>query len=126
MFSRSISPKLFRSNTNLILRTMTTIPATMKSIIIKENGDVDKLIYEEVPTPKVSEGSVLVKNHVAGKYTHQHFYTTISFYIKASTLLIHTKEEGYTKYLCLTRLEQKGKKEREREKCVEQDHSPFI
>ncbi|KAG1166144.1 hypothetical protein G6F36_013056 [Rhizopus arrhizus] len=46
---------------------MTTIPATMKSIIIKENGDVDKLIYEEVPTPKVSEGSVLVKNHVAGK-----------------------------------------------------------
>lgn len=45
---------------------MTTIPATMKSIIIKENGDVDKLIYEEVPTPKVSEGSVLVKNHVAG------------------------------------------------------------
>ena len=70
MFSRAISPKLFRSNTNLILRTMTTIPTTMKSVLVKENGGADKLIYEEVPVPKVSEGSVLVKNHVAGKYTH--------------------------------------------------------
>ncbi|KAG0731447.1 hypothetical protein G6F23_015299 [Rhizopus arrhizus] len=32
----------------------------------------------------------------------------ISFYIKASTLLTHIKEVGYTKYLCLTRLEEKG------------------
>ncbi|KAG1136624.1 hypothetical protein G6F37_012074 [Rhizopus arrhizus] len=46
---------------------MTTIPATMKSVLVKENGGADKLIYEEVPVPKVSEGSVLVKNHVAGK-----------------------------------------------------------
>ncbi|KAG0752436.1 hypothetical protein G6F16_013130 [Rhizopus arrhizus] len=63
---------------------MTTIPTTMKSVLVKENGGADKLIYEEVPVPKVSEGSVL-----------------------ASTLLTHIKEVGYTKYLCLTRLEEK-------------------
>lgn len=47
------------------LRTMST--NTMKAVFINEQGGVDKLIYrEDVPIPKVSPDSILVKNRVAG------------------------------------------------------------
>lgn len=40
---------------------------TMKAVYINEQGGVDKLIYgEDVPVPKVTADSVLVKNHVVG------------------------------------------------------------
>ncbi|MBI4388406.1 MAG: alcohol dehydrogenase catalytic domain-containing protein, partial [Candidatus Omnitrophica bacterium] len=33
----------------------------MKAIVIKEHGDLDKLICTEVPTPKPGRGEVLIK-----------------------------------------------------------------
>ena len=40
---------------------------TMKTVFINEPGNVDQLIFkEDAPLPQVTEGSVLVKNHVAG------------------------------------------------------------
>jgi NADPH2:quinone reductase len=39
----------------------------MKSVFLKEHGGVEKLIYDDVPVPKISEDSILVKNHFAGK-----------------------------------------------------------
>lgn len=71
MLLRSITPTFFftaRSTRSLlILRSMSSIPSTMKSVFIKEHGGVEKLIYDDIPVPKVSEDSILVKNHFAGK-----------------------------------------------------------
>ncbi|CEG74289.1 Putative NADPH2:quinone reductase [Rhizopus microsporus] len=70
MLLRSITPTLFfttRSTRSLlILRSMSSIPSTMKSVFFKEHGGVEKLIYDDVPVPKISEDSILVKNHFAG------------------------------------------------------------
>lgn len=46
---------------------MSAIPTTMKSVFIREAGGVENLNYEDVPIPKVTEDSVLVKNHFSGK-----------------------------------------------------------
>ncbi|KAG1450149.1 hypothetical protein G6F56_008428 [Rhizopus delemar] len=45
---------------------MSAIPTTMKSVFIREAGGVENLNYEDVPIPKVTEDSVLVKNHFSG------------------------------------------------------------
>lgn len=48
-------------------RTMSSIPSTMKAIIVPKNGDADVLQYTEShPVPSLSDGQVLVKNHFAG------------------------------------------------------------
>ncbi|KAI8973682.1 hypothetical protein BDF20DRAFT_824322 [Mycotypha africana] len=38
----------------------------MKAVFITEQGGVDNMIYGEVPFPKVTDNSVLIKNHVSG------------------------------------------------------------
>ncbi|KAL6248213.1 NADPH:quinone reductase [Rhinocladiella similis] len=46
---------------------MSSIPSTMKAILVPENGGADVLKYtESQPVPKLSEGQVLVKNNFAG------------------------------------------------------------
>lgn len=71
MLLRSITPTLFFTSrltrSFLTIRTMSSIPSTMKSVFFKEYGGTEKLIYDDAPVPKVSENSILVKNHFAGK-----------------------------------------------------------
>jgi hypothetical protein len=74
MLIRSISSKLFFTrqlvHTNRfykpnLFRAMST--NTMRAVYIEEQGGVDKLLYkEDVPVPKVTADSVLIKNHVIG------------------------------------------------------------
>lgn len=40
--------------------------STMKAVYIDEQGGVEKLIYGEQPYPKLTEKSIIVKNHYAG------------------------------------------------------------
>ncbi|KAI8143344.1 hypothetical protein BJV82DRAFT_612414 [Fennellomyces sp. T-0311] len=40
--------------------------ATMKAIVVEETGGVDKLIYKDIPIPKATEGTVVIKNHFTG------------------------------------------------------------
>jgi NADPH2:quinone reductase len=71
---RSVSSKLFfqkKPTTHLshnIIRTMSTAAATttMKAVVINEQGGVDKLIYKDVPLPKVTPDSIIVKNRFVG------------------------------------------------------------
>ncbi|MBS98100.1 MAG: alcohol dehydrogenase [Oceanospirillaceae bacterium] len=37
------------------------IPSTMKAMVLTGHGDIDKLVYQEVPTPKPGVGEVLVQ-----------------------------------------------------------------
>ncbi|CEP19006.1 hypothetical protein [Parasitella parasitica] len=48
-----------------LIRTMSTTNK-MKAVYVNEQGDVDKLIYSDIPIPKVNENSVLVKNRFVG------------------------------------------------------------
>jgi NADPH2:quinone reductase len=48
-------------------RHMSSVPATMKAVVIRENGPAENLLYEEgFPTPTVADGQVLVKNEFTG------------------------------------------------------------
>jgi len=48
-------------------RHMSSVPATMKAVVICENGDADQLKYEtDFATPSVTDGQVLVKNEFTG------------------------------------------------------------
>jgi NADPH2:quinone reductase len=72
MLLRSISPKLFFQKApqthflkSHLIRTMSTT-TTMKAVLINEQGGVDKLEYKDVPVPKVTPDSILVKNRFVG------------------------------------------------------------
>ncbi|KIW21343.1 hypothetical protein PV08_01923 [Exophiala spinifera] len=46
---------------------MSSVPSTMKAILVPENGGADVMKYtESQPVPKLAEGQVLVKNNFAG------------------------------------------------------------
>jgi len=48
-------------------RRMSSTPATMKAVVIRENGPAENLKYEtDFPTPSVADGQVLVKNEYTG------------------------------------------------------------
>jgi hypothetical protein len=60
-----IQPRYFNNKPTTLFRAMST--QTMKAVFINEQGGVDNLIYkEDVPVPKVTADSVLIKNHFAG------------------------------------------------------------
>jgi NADPH:quinone reductase len=48
-------------------RTMSSLPSTMKAVVLTEAGGTDKLKYSESePLPKLGDGQILVKNNIAG------------------------------------------------------------
>jgi len=48
-------------------RHMSSTPATMKAVVVRENGPAENLKYEtDFPTPTVTDGQVLVKNEYTG------------------------------------------------------------
>jgi len=48
-------------------RHMSSAPATMKAVVVHENGPAEALTYEEAfPTPTIADGQVLVKNEITG------------------------------------------------------------
>jgi len=49
------------------VRHMSSTPATMKAVVIRENGGPENLLYEtDFATPKPADGQVLVKNEYTG------------------------------------------------------------
>ena len=51
----------------LPIRTMASVPKTMKGVIIEKNGGTDVLQYKtDVPVPEAKEGQILVKNDYIG------------------------------------------------------------
>lgn len=49
------------------IRTMASIPKTMKGVIIEKTGGVEVLDYRtDIPVPQPKEGEVLVKNDFIG------------------------------------------------------------
>lgn len=49
------------------IRNMSSLPKTMKAVIIEKTGDADVLQYKtDVPVPEPKEGEVLVKNEFIG------------------------------------------------------------
>lgn len=79
MLIRSLSSKVFFTTTTrpllytqrfykpttLFRASMST--NTMRAVFIEEQGGIDKLIYkEDVPVPKVTADSVLIKNYFVG------------------------------------------------------------
>lgn len=50
-----------------LLRTMASLPKTMKGVQISKTGGVDVLEYKtDIPVPTLKEGEILVKNEFAG------------------------------------------------------------
>ena len=47
-------------------RHMSSVPASMKALVIKETGDASVMKLEDWPVPKIADGQVLVKNEFAG------------------------------------------------------------
>jgi len=46
---------------------MSTVPSTMKAVVVRENGPAENLLFEEgYPTPTPTDGQVLVKNEFTG------------------------------------------------------------
>jgi NADPH2:quinone reductase len=65
-YSTRASSSPFTSRTGGV-RRMSSTPATMKAVVIRENGPAENLKYEtDFPTPKVADGQVLVKNEYTG------------------------------------------------------------
>lgn len=71
--STSVAPNLRLAQLNSqfqapIRRTMaTSIPKTMKGVIIEKNGGVEVLQYKtDLPVPEPGEGQILVKNDFMG------------------------------------------------------------
>jgi len=59
--------KLYSTCAGQARRHMSTSPATMKAVVVRENGPAEKLVYEEgFPAPKPVDGQVLVKNEYTG------------------------------------------------------------
>lgn len=50
----------------LNIRTMASLPKTMKAVYIEQTGDFEVLQYKDVPVPEPKEGEVLVKNEFIG------------------------------------------------------------
>lgn len=49
------------------VRTMASVPKTMKAVVIEQNGGSDVLKYKtDVPLPEVKDGQLLVKNDFIG------------------------------------------------------------
>lgn len=49
------------------LRTMASLPKTMKAVYIEKTGETDVLQYKtDVPVPELKDGEVLVKNEFIG------------------------------------------------------------
>ena len=50
-----------------LIRTMASIPSTMKGVIINKTGGTDVLEYKtDLPVPSPKEGQILVKNDFIG------------------------------------------------------------
>jgi hypothetical protein len=48
-------------------RTMTSIPKTMKGVIMEKNGGTEVLQYKtDLPVPEPKEGQILIKNDYVG------------------------------------------------------------
>jgi NADPH2:quinone reductase len=45
---------------------MSSLPKTMKAVLIEKTGGTDVLQYKDVPVPQPKEGEVLVKNEYIG------------------------------------------------------------
>lgn len=55
------------SPSNLSIRTMASVPKTMKGVIIEKNGGTEVLQYKtDVPVPEPKDGQLLVKNDYIG------------------------------------------------------------
>lgn len=80
-FSRivSSSPKLLASSRRAaaisshltpaqrLVRTMASVPKTMKGVIIEKNGGTEVLTYKtDLPVPQPKEGQILVHNDFVG------------------------------------------------------------
>lgn len=51
----------------IIIRNMSSLPKTMKAVLIEKTGGTDVLQYKtDVPVPEPKEGEVLVKNDYVG------------------------------------------------------------
>lgn len=51
----------------MTVRTMASVPKTMKGVWIEKTGGPDVLLYkEDIPVPEPKEGEVLVKNEYIG------------------------------------------------------------
>ncbi|KAF9739648.1 hypothetical protein PMIN03_005092 [Paraphaeosphaeria minitans] len=60
----AISSQLYRRS---FLRTMASLPKTMKGVWIEKTGGTEVLQYkEDIPVPEIKEGQVLVKNEFVG------------------------------------------------------------
>ena len=53
--------------TEISIRTMSSLPKTMKAVVIEQTGGIDVLQYKtDIPVPEPKDGEVLVKNEFIG------------------------------------------------------------
>ena len=64
----AISSQLSSRTSNLThTRTMSSIPKTMKGVIMEKNGGTEVLQYRtDLPVPEPKEGQILIKNDFVG------------------------------------------------------------
>lgn len=74
--------------------SMTSIPDTMKAIVLKEVGDASKLSWSErQPTPQPGPGEVLILNRYSGLNYHD-TYTRTGLYKRQLPLVLGTEGGG--------------------------------
>lgn len=72
---------------------------TMKAVVTMDNGDYDKLVYKDVPTPTLSQGEVLVQVLAAG-VNNTEINTRLGWYsssVQESTATVSQEEKEAVK-----------------------------
>ena len=63
----ALSSQLSPANSFTQIRTMASIPKTMKGVIMEKNGGTEVLQYKtDLPVPEPKEGQILIKNDYVG------------------------------------------------------------
>lgn len=63
----ALTSQLSPTNTFTYIRTMASIPKTMKGVIMEKNGGTEVLQYKtDLPVPEPKEGQILIKNDYVG------------------------------------------------------------
>jgi hypothetical protein len=63
----ALSSQLSPTNSFTHIRTMASIPKTMKGVIMEKNGGTEVLQYKtDLPVPEPKEGQILIKNDYVG------------------------------------------------------------